>query len=133
MNTFLQRFASSIHGALSGFDRVRFRGTQRLLANLRGMAAYLSFHGILLKHFGAFVCVTGRDLLARQPSAAGIAFDQRDNCLASVADVPRAQALLDAQVHWGWSAALQRLLGVSHPHWQQWPAMERPYYWSAEV
>jgi hypothetical protein len=243
MQTFLQRFGASIHGVLSGFDRVRFRGTQRLLANLRGMACYLSMHSVLLKDFArfaqeatanikrdvtaqataldrpvvyladaqrrkedvarqladryhvregligilsavepcrsftvgpnrasqrlelrlqptkclhyyhywldpllglchvrlqtwlpytAFVCINGREILARQLNAAGIDFVQRDNCFAAVADVPRAQALLDAQVSWDWSAQLQRLVTASHPNWQQWPGMERPYYWSAE-
>lgn len=55
MNTFLSRFAGSIHGVLSGFDRIRFRGTQRLLASVRGMAAYLSFRGVLLRDFKSYV------------------------------------------------------------------------------
>jgi hypothetical protein len=54
MHTFVQRFTHAIHGILSGFDRVRFRGTQRLLASLRGMRRFLQFHGILLKEFDAF-------------------------------------------------------------------------------
>jgi hypothetical protein len=243
MHTFLQRFASSIHGALSGFDRVRFRGTQRLLASLRGLARYLSLHQVLLKDFKpfalqaterikqavaaqaqelgrpvvylpsgqarkedlarqlaerhhvrqglvailsavepclsftvgpnraarklelrcrrtkclhyyhywldpqlglchvrlqtwlpftAFACVNGRDILARQLDAAGCAYVKRDNCFAAVADPEQAQALLQAQVSWDWPALLQRLLTASHPGWASWPAMERPYYWSAE-
>ncbi len=51
MNAFLQRHDSSVSGMLSGFDRVRFRGTLRLLANAGGMGAFLAYLGVLLKNF----------------------------------------------------------------------------------
>jgi hypothetical protein len=61
MKSFLGRFASSIHGVLSGFDRVRFRGTQRFLASVRGFGAFLAAHHILLKDFKPYVAaVTDR-------------------------------------------------------------------------
>src|SRR6266566_4287018 len=41
MHTFLQRLQPKIKGVLSGLDRIRFRGTIRWLASLRGMASYL--------------------------------------------------------------------------------------------
>ena len=51
MNTFLTRHASAVKGTLSGFDRVRFRGTLRGIANLRGLTVWLSRVNVLLKHF----------------------------------------------------------------------------------
>ena len=51
MQSFLQRMGSKIKGTLSGFDRVRFRGTIRWLSSLRGMGAYLGTMRILLKDF----------------------------------------------------------------------------------
>jgi len=39
-------------GELSGWDRIVFRGTLRMLSFAGGMAAYLSRIGTLLKHFG---------------------------------------------------------------------------------
>jgi hypothetical protein len=51
MQTFLGRLSSKIKGTLSGFDRVRFRGTIRWLSSLRGMGAYLGTMRILLKDF----------------------------------------------------------------------------------
>jgi len=39
---------------LSGWDRVRFRGTLRLLANVAGLGSFLNHRGVLLKEFGAF-------------------------------------------------------------------------------
>jgi hypothetical protein len=61
MLSFLQRFAPVVCGALSGFDRLRLRGTKRLLACVRGLAAYLWAQQILFKDFGTFA----QDLTAR--------------------------------------------------------------------
>jgi hypothetical protein len=51
MNAFLQRHAAAVTGVLSGFDRVRFRGTVRLLANAAGLGATMAHLGVLLKDF----------------------------------------------------------------------------------
>jgi hypothetical protein len=36
MKSFIQRWATVIFGVLSGWDRLRFRGTKRWLAHLQG-------------------------------------------------------------------------------------------------
>jgi hypothetical protein len=54
MQLFLTRHASDVKGTLSGFDRVRFRGTLRLLANTRGLAAWLYRAKVLLKDFKGY-------------------------------------------------------------------------------
>jgi len=51
MRQFLSCFASEIKGTLSGFDRVRFRGTIRWLSSLPGMGSYLGTARVLLKDF----------------------------------------------------------------------------------
>ncbi|MFO1044737.1 MAG: hypothetical protein U0941_23440 [Planctomycetaceae bacterium] len=51
MKSFLQQMSSKIKGALSGLDRVRFRGTIRWLSSLRGMGSYMGTMKILLKDF----------------------------------------------------------------------------------
>lgn len=51
MQSFFSRFASEIKGTLSGFDRLRHRGTIRWLSSLGGMNKYLGTMGILLKDF----------------------------------------------------------------------------------
>lgn len=51
MQSFIQRFKDKISGVLSGWDRVRFRGTIRWLASRSGMYSFLSEHHILLKDF----------------------------------------------------------------------------------
>lgn len=61
MESFLQRHAGSVTGALCGWDRIRFRGTLRLVANAAGMNAFLAHLGVLLKDFKRYaVEVTGQ-------------------------------------------------------------------------
>jgi hypothetical protein len=51
---FIARHRSDVVGVLRGFDRVRFRGTIRLIASVSGMRSWLSYLGVLHKDFGAF-------------------------------------------------------------------------------
>lgn len=55
MQSFLQRFSSDVIGSLSGFDRLRFRGTKRLLNTTGGMLNFLWQKQILLKDFKSYV------------------------------------------------------------------------------
>lgn len=45
-------YGNEIVGSISGWDRIRFRGTIRWLASMRGISTYMSNHNILLKDFG---------------------------------------------------------------------------------
>ena len=54
MKTFIQRFGQNLLGVLHGFDRIRFRGTRRFLANVAGMLGYLWQRQVLLKDFKTF-------------------------------------------------------------------------------
>src|SRR5437899_1609467 len=54
MRKFLQRFASQVIGVLSGLDRIRFRGTKRLLSTVGGMLYYLRQRKLLHKDFKPF-------------------------------------------------------------------------------
>ena len=51
MHSFLAQYASEIKGSLSGWDRIRLRGTIRWLASLRGIASDWCVTGGLLKDF----------------------------------------------------------------------------------
>jgi hypothetical protein len=55
MKRFLRQQANQISGVLSGFDRLRFRGTLRWLAYTAGMRSFLSCVGVLLKDFKTYV------------------------------------------------------------------------------
>jgi hypothetical protein len=54
MNKFLQRFGANVIGVLSGFDRMRFRGSDRQLCHAEGILAFLCWIKVLLKDFGDF-------------------------------------------------------------------------------
>jgi hypothetical protein len=48
---FIRKHQSDVMGALHGFDRLRFRGTLRWLATVRGLSCFLGGRRILLKDF----------------------------------------------------------------------------------
>jgi hypothetical protein len=54
MHRFLQHYAADVTGSLSGFDRLRFRGTLRLIANARGLRNCMACLGVLVKDFKPF-------------------------------------------------------------------------------
>lgn len=61
MNLFVQRHRDSVMGTLSGFDRLRFRGTLRWLCYDAGMGRFLSAIGVRLTQFKEFTMgVTAR-------------------------------------------------------------------------
>ncbi len=47
----MELYNEKLFGAIKGLDRIRFRGTLRLIANERGMLVYLSYAKVLLKDF----------------------------------------------------------------------------------
>lgn len=51
MSSFVDAHGEKIKGVLSGFDRVRFRGTKRMLANVDGLGCFLWIVRVLLKDF----------------------------------------------------------------------------------
>lgn len=52
MQSFIKLYTDKLVGAISGWDRIRFRGTIRWLATTRGLTSYMSVRNILLKDFG---------------------------------------------------------------------------------
>lgn len=54
MKEFMKLHESQVNGVLSGFDRLRLRGTLRWLASVRGMMSYLSLVSVLLKDFKSY-------------------------------------------------------------------------------
>jgi hypothetical protein len=51
MKSFVERHQTEIKGVLSGFDRLRFRGTIRWLSSVEGMGSFLGTIRVLLMHF----------------------------------------------------------------------------------
>src|SRR3977135_4753642 len=52
--SFYRKFGQQVTHVLSGFDRIRFRGSLRMLFDPRKMDLYLGCCGVLLKEFGSF-------------------------------------------------------------------------------
>lgn len=71
MKKFLQRHADDILGVLSGFDRIRLRGSLRLLQTEGGVASWLSQIGVALKDFNGYVQKLTSRLCRRMDDLAG--------------------------------------------------------------
>jgi hypothetical protein len=83
--------------------------------------------------FTVHVCLNGREWLARQMRALGIGHVQRENCFVDVADIARAQSLLEAQLSTNWGAILNDLLRRVHPtHHATFRQVPLHYYWSVD-
>lgn len=54
MEQFIRKHSSQVVGVLSGWDRIRFRGTLRVLAAVPGLFPWLREQGVLLKEFDRF-------------------------------------------------------------------------------
>jgi len=54
MQQFISKHQRDIIGTLSGWDRIRFRGTIRMLAYTGGLLGWLADQRVLLKHFNTF-------------------------------------------------------------------------------
>jgi hypothetical protein len=75
--------------------------------------------------------LNGREWLARQMTAAGLAFTRADNGFPTLADPVRAQPLLDAQLRTRWSTLLDPLVAQLHPTHQLLHAiLPVDYYWT---
>jgi hypothetical protein len=82
--------------------------------------------------FSVNIWINGREWLARQMDRAQLGYLRRENCFVQVADVNRAQALLDEQLCVDWKELLDNLVPQFNPdHVTRFP--ESPgYYWSVD-
>ncbi len=55
MLEFIRQHAASVAGVIHGFDRLRFRGTLRRIASVRGLGSFLHYAGVLLRDAGAWM------------------------------------------------------------------------------
>lgn len=83
--------------------------------------------------FTVHLCLHGREWLGRQMDRAGMGYERRDNCFVRIADVERAQALMNRQLRTNWWKMLQALVPAFHPVHQEIVGDGRSdYYWSVE-
>jgi hypothetical protein len=64
MERFVTRHQDRIAGILTGFDRMRFRGTLRSISNVKGLQIWLNQHHVLLKDFRPFAERLSKQLTA---------------------------------------------------------------------
>lgn len=129
-----------------GYDVYRNRAEKTLDLAIRPRKCLHHYHYLMHPQFGLChvrlqtwvpfrvqVCLNGREWLGRQMRADNIGFVKRDNSFAWIADIPRAQALADAQLDQAWEKTLEGLLNEVVPsryRLLQFP--EARYYWSLE-
>ena len=77
------------------------------------------------------ICLNGREWLVQQLERAQVNYQRQDNYLAWVADLARAQSLMDRQLKTPWLTHLQRLLDQNHPfHKEICRPLDWQYYWT---
>jgi hypothetical protein len=82
--------------------------------------------------FRVYVCLNGREWLARQLDQAKLHYVRRDNTFTWLEDVAQAQALLDRQIHTDWPSLLGGLAEALNPaHADLFAKYPCRYYWSA--
>jgi hypothetical protein len=113
MISFVTRYAASIYGVLSGFDRIRFRGTQRLLASARGLGAFLGMQKIRLNDFAAYVTgVTDRirDEVTSASKQAGVPIEYVND-----SSVSKEELAADLAKRAGRTTGLRAILSAVEP------------------
>jgi hypothetical protein len=81
--------------------------------------------------FALYVYMNGREWLARQMDEAGLEYRRHDNCFSWVADVGRAQALMEQQLKTDWSGALDGCAERVHPLFSElFVNYPMRYYWT---
>jgi hypothetical protein len=77
------------------------------------------------------VCLNGREWLARQMDRAGITYTKRDNCFTYIADLQRAQQLMDRLTERNWGRFLDALAQKVNPWIHPKTGLDlKSYYWS---
>lgn len=95
MERFMTRHADRVAGILTGFDRMRFRGTLRSISHARGVDKWLGAQHVLLKNFGTWAEQCSQALVAHAKelaAEAGCPYEYLSSWRLSKED--RARALL---------------------------------------
>jgi len=80
--------------------------------------------------FNVQIYINGREWLARQMDAAGLAYVRRENCFVRIDDFARAQQLMDQQLRTRWPAVLNHVVCMLNPlHHEIFRGFPAPYYW----
>lgn len=113
MHSFMEKHTRHIIGVLSGWDRIVFRGTLRLVANLAGMNQYLSYLGILMKDFKQYALDKTTQLI--QASVAKAEQASRPNVYLHSSRTNKEQVALDIAARDGVREGLICILRTVEP------------------
>jgi hypothetical protein len=81
--------------------------------------------------FRVWVCINGREWLARQMDQAKLHYVRRDNTFTWLEDVAQAQALFDQQLQANWPSLLGAVAAALNPvHDEIFAGYPCPYYWT---
>ena len=81
--------------------------------------------------FDIYVCLNGREWLARQMDRAGMKYRREENCFLWIEDALRAQGMMSGQVHARWLRALcQVSRRLNSAHGRIFRGLPIEYYWS---
>jgi hypothetical protein len=81
--------------------------------------------------FDIYLCLNGREWLARQMDQAGIQYHRVENCLPWIEDPRKAQRLMDRQLRTRWLAPLQEVARRLNPaHGRIFRGLPIEYYWT---
>jgi len=82
--------------------------------------------------FSIQICLNGREWLARMMDKAGLTYRRRDNCFVELQDVAKAQALMNQQLRFAWTSALDKMARMLNPaHHPMFKNHPMDYYWTA--
>ena len=127
------------------FDLHRNREAKKLELVVRQRKCLHHYHYFLDPRFGLMyariqtwfpfamqIGLNGREWLARQMRADGLAFERSDNCFPMIADFERAQTLMDRQLRTPWPAALDAIARAVNPAAaKMFGDFKVSYYWTA--
>lgn len=129
---------------LLGFDIFRNREAKKLQLVMRQRKCLYLYHYFQHPVFGFMhvrlqtwfpfqvqVWINGREWLSRTLDKKKIDYQRRENCFPWIADVPRAQRLMNQQLELSWPFALDLLRQAAHPaHASVFAPWTVDYYWS---
>ena len=115
MDSFLQQHESSVTGMLSGWDRIRFRGTLRLLACAKGLGQFLSGVGCRFKDFKHYALGVSKQV--REASLAVAESAQRPVQHLNGPSISKEQRARDLEQRDGIEQGLIGVLTAVEPCW----------------
>jgi len=126
------------------YDIRRDRGTKKLILEPKQRKCLHIYHYWVDPVFGfisariqtwfpftIYICLNGREWLARQMDVAGLKYKRIENCFTWLEDVEIAQRLMDEQLKFQWTPELDLIsLKLNPAHDEIFHRYEMSYYWS---